>query len=1532
MSCYYQYEGKIDNFEGGTYNSIEELRDAIFSQVKNVQLLFGDFQFYHVGSKDEVRASFINAMEEHQKNKDKGIAVTKVAVSLSYGDSINKPSENLTSSVMTPAQFVIDFRKDFGTGVHAYYEDETVGIDDAVKTIHKYAELYRSMSKEDRDNTDKYYGKIIEFIREFDAKPDEIRIQLNKIKKLIEDHYSGYTPLLVEGTIQSKEAGGLQPLIGKPDLVLINDNGDIVIIDYKTSSSSITSKSTQLYRILQLEAYKSILETHGVDPSKIRYENVIIHYDKAGLNLSDSSFDDNSSADAKTLSEAKRIVRTYIPKKITATATASHDMEIAQQMQSKFNSNMLRKADELEYTKQAIDSAANNKQSKYSFKEGKYVYLSKEGNMIIGKDKEEKELFRKDLDTYANEEYQAQIERSQGLLEILIESLSGIDKNFNKIKSFVGTDEKQQRQFWSFFYKYMSSDYLYQPCPELEQFGIIVMKRESDDSYDFIQTTTAPNLDYSRNVNKHIFDALVKDKSLLTNTKEASELFPSQLKNIYKMNAWLAITQWVNSREDSDKIIINNVRVVSLTTGVSSEMDSDVDQIESAFKVLNYLAEKDSNNDIKIFKGIEDKFKKMKIHNAETQLTNQIVDSLEFLAIETADPEFANFDFTLDLEGRLEQLEKVQKYIETKYSSQANDRNSSIGKIYELTKYLQNNLKDYIGSYAYEINNLGISFNETIVNGWNLLANSRTANYTRKGLMITGLAQGLEMSTSYASPSNAVQNFQRLYDAYTAQMLRQLQPEIAEINDATKKFFEWGKSSGEAVPGAAIFGYHDNLYKKLFVHTDGKLSRDMMFLNPYSTSSGLIQEQKDFLEIVLWSINRHRMRGLDPKALELSYKDLKNSTYFSKYVEILNTNEDKYLQYPLRLASGASTAIKGFNSVVNGERSVQDYVKKEFEKIRQVIDPNIIHEGYDEAVERNIKKRKYVNPYKEGEKTRHEKTENHLANDWDLNIGKIVIDYALADVSEFYFGKLLNIVDKQVASIQLLEDISGKDFSKQIDALNNRVKISIYRQTCINKENKDLASTVGFIKELQAVTKIAIRPALMAKELGLGLVRNYQAIISKQFVNDTNITVKDLTEATATILGPETIGDGIQKVFGEKTRGEFSLVGLLNNEYAVSDRDLSIYAENVAYDRKGIYQLGSRSLYLNVTKPDWIHRMTLFVAKMKADGTFKAHSLGPQGELVYDMSKDERVNYFWNNRNNKALHNTEQFKKAEAFYKLRMQQFVAEGWKNPDGSALVYGGSDYSKYSAFPRCYTAREQDSIKEQIGMIYGYYSHEERAIAQKKLWWHMHTIFSTYLPGEIKKYFAVGAKSSIYKTIHEKDGITGKELYWEYDEETGMTTKTENKINKKGEINQPVLVDINVPYVGLVTQTVKTLGQVFKRDFKGIIDDKEGLNKLILFFFNLLLGILGAKLIVEASGAKNDNPSTGALVTADVIGKMGNELNFFQSVIAPIGDMGFVGTDFIQKTFKDGMRNISIEDGSLYDFVKSTFPLVKELHLDV
>jgi hypothetical protein len=44
------------------------------------------------------------------------------------------------------------------------------------------------------------------------------------------------------------------------------------------------------------------------------------------------------------------------------------------------------------------------------------------------------------------------------------------------------------------------------------------------------------------------------------------------------------------------------------------------------------------------------------------------------------------------------------------------------------------------------------------------------------------------------------------------------------------------------------------------------------------------------------------------------------------------------------------------------------------------------------------------------------------------------------------------------------------------------------------------------------------------------------------------------------------------------------------------------------------------------SRPDYYNRLTIFGARMRADGCWEAHSLDENGNLKYDWSRDARYN------------------------------------------------------------------------------------------------------------------------------------------------------------------------------------------------------------------------------------------------------------------------------------------------------------------
>ena len=81
----------------------------------------------------------------------------------------------------------------------------------------------------------------------------------------------------------------------------------------------------------------------------------------------------------------------------------------------------------------------------------------------------------------------------------------------------------------------------------------------------------------------------------------------------------------------------------------------------------------------------------------------------------------------------------------------------------------------------------------------------------------------------------------------------------------------------------------------------------------------------------------------------------------------------------------------------------------------------------------------------------------------------------------------------------------------------------------------------------------------------------------------------------------------------------------LNQLYRINDMDINVYAEHLQ-NSHNIFRNTNSFIFRFASRPDFYNRMTIFESYMRHDGTFDAHYLNEDGELVYDFKLDPRFN------------------------------------------------------------------------------------------------------------------------------------------------------------------------------------------------------------------------------------------------------------------------------------------------------------------
>lgn len=1546
MACTYSYTAR--NGVTLTGNSIEELRDKVINNGESFKEEWVDknFVFYDTGRSLDETKQIVSEMKSKGKNSKGDQTVTELANEHSYG---GKGSSVLIGKFGEVQELCQKFSQKFGTYIHGAIEfsesseeykknmDLIVDlIDNFVNQINKDEDRKNIVAQ----NQSNYIGQLFAFCTTFKNNRPRIESEISKVVSAIKVHVlSDKTILVQEENIIQKDKLGSGVLYGKPDLVLIDGSGKLVIIDFKTSPKNFMSDATKKYHYMQLQSYRKIFGSWGIPESDITGQNILITFNAGGITFDPSTGIINPEEDiaGEIKGQVNNILNKYFP--IQAKGTTEEKKKKIDRIKRKHaafcDGQMLKRYSTESMIKQLTDAAKNGKR-KYLHSLQKVVELKLSGDNIVAYDlKDATQILGpiKVEDLVKQEQNKLQeitAENTYTFKQILIE------KDPSKLKNFLAHNPDGSKSMWENLYKYCSMSYEYVSCPELEQLGIITMKHATR-GYEFIQLVSdASNLQFCQDPNANILRSVITDKKVLDKYKEAGELERGSIGNLYALRALMAISEF---KDSFTNFKLNQINVISVNSGHSLGI-IDNSNLKKTLQVLQKCSQDAPQlENTELFTDCYDLIKSIPMSTIDEQWAYTVVDALNAASYEYGDSNLrvlSDWKKLGNIEEKLNKLQDLQQHIELKYADQlqAADQtgksrtDESIIFIYNLVKTLQNQLRDMVDNEN-EMNSYSINFQESIVAGINLLTKGSIAEFTKSGLQLTGLAQGLSNSTAYSSPSRIIQRFQHFYDVATSQIMLELSVEAAELNKATEKFIAWGKKHGD-IFADSIRGNHDKLYSSLFQKKNGEISSDMLFENPYSRDCKLAPEQKNYLEVVLWTINRHKIGDKSWNIQKMSYAELKQSPEdFEKYKNLVCQNS-KFLEIPLKRKGGIQGTSSSFMSVIKGKKTISEFTKDEIKKCRSIIEREFLDDNQTQQRDTVAKERKrYINYFKENDLSRTTRTENTRPEEWDFNLNVVTIEYALADLKQKYFDELLKIADNQFAAITILEQVTGQDLSAQVKELTDRIHVSIYNKSLVDDEFKDFISALGFVKSGMALTKIAVRPALMMKEMLLGRIRNTATILADQISQDewNKIKLSHLMDAAKEVFGENFFKEEGLKFISQLPMGHKSIADLLNDTYGINDRDLSVIGDKFSYDRYGLHNWASRMLYMNTIAPDWFNRMILFIAKMKADGTFDAHSIGENGELVYDISKDKRVAEYWNNRHHPK--NTSEYLRAKEYYILKMQQFEREGYRNPDGSALSYSDA---KQDPFPRAYTTQEEESAKEQIGLVYGYYSHQERSTMQKGLWWTMYTNFMTYLPSQVRKYLATGKDSSIIKTIHKKDAITGKPLYWKPSVEGELTEMTTDTVDKEtGQLLRPVLETVSDPYQGLLLSTIKTVGQVCRGEFDQIQKDPKQLKATELFLFNNLFAILIAAIIMAITQS-GTNKGIGVNITADILNKSAQELDMYHSIMQPVGNLGIVGTDFLNNVFTSSYRGIANDGYSMLDFANSNFAIVKDMHLNL
>lgn len=1196
-------------------------------------------------------------------------------------------------------------------------------------------ELEQFIDKEINSNARKLEGKRVYTLDEIIPKNstminDAIEIA-RKLKDSLESTFGSdlrYFPefkLTAKLTQEVKEAN---ELIGTIDLVVLDNKGNVHVVDFKTSPknyNSATEYSAVKKNVIrhQLAAYSRMLAYNGLNKPENRMLVVPIQienfkpldnemYTYTGLkeNISNTIFDDLTNQINKAeQNSASNNISIYIDVPYVGVFSEDKVLETVKDQFEKWIPNY-KKAD-TDLTDEEIKEEIEKYGGFTPDEDGNLVYKVPRSEMVpitvkASNPNAKAALFKKVKEykiKMRDSAYNATTSIKQELVKCCADPNRSPEfpeqKNYGVSKAWF---EQNVKQYRNGFWEVLDDD----KFKFLDSFGIIALRNKVNGRVDFIKISLN-NINWrydfgkGRSILTGAFETDVQQKS-----KQGTLILESVRGNIELMETMLVINQMIDLFNGG--CTVGQVMVANPLYGIGVQASNE--ELLYNFQELCKHSPLDVNNfdngRIKLL--------------TKLQLVNDDLERITHQGISSKWQNCAEFKRLFDagslsrliddkdwsIEEKIKALDELRRDLEENgpYSKKSllKNANYQLDDIYDDYTQLYNNILIAIADLK------GVSFRQQIRDHDKWFQSAR--------LLTKGLS-----GTYIDNPGNLTSDTLNLVTKMVTEAYQNVRIEMQEpVQKFNYLVDNLIKEKNYGIVGKRFFENQTNLYNNLF----NKAYKDDLVLKKIDDPS-LSKAEKEFLIYFLEEVNRKRFPN-EP---------------ISKLEEWRDSGDIRYYRVPIKLGDKGSKNVAR-NAKIE-EEGLAAYLKSSIQPWKlSNIKKKILQEA-DELLsdsaenERLISDKELFNLGSRFEKgdgsERLDLIESIGFENLERNLETLGIDYLFnqsvrENINEvFPMIKAAHIHLSMQGANQNLE----KGFKQDIEYIDNYIKSVIKGESILDEKQKKIQKPLSVIKRAASFCTLAFSPVQAL----------YQTL--QGFWNDISLMIRrpDGTQA----FTPQNMSKAFVTVYKDLTNptGKPSICSRLNELYGLNDMDMNSLVDRLKSDQGGFLHLNNFFMKF-ATRPDYYNRLTIFGAQMRADGCWDAHSLSEEGLLQYDWTKDQRFDLFAKYKNNpQGLSGTqlEKYNQQKGLYVTMAQQFMKENATVGTGKNKHKFQLDINNPMPLPRAYTTLQSESMKEIADNIYGYYSHEKKSLIHATLIGSMWMQFRTYWSGKKNQYLGTG-----------------------------------------------------------------------------------------------------------------------------------------------------------------------------------------------
>ena len=540
-------------------------------------------------------------------------------------------------------------------------------------------------------------------------------------------------------------------------------------------------------------------------------------------------------------------------------------------------------------------------------------------------------------------------------------------------------------------------------------------------------------------------------------------------------------------------------------------------------------------------------------------------------------------------------------------------------------------------------------------------------------------------------------------------IMRQLQQIISNFHDIYKQEFEkkaalwqnqYQKFTKEAGLSKVIADDFKYFRENWFVKDGDKIHQAMRLItenDPYWNGK---PEEKKLYDLYLSFWNRARY-GDDIEAIQSAKQDL---SYYE--IPLIRTSFKKSLE-----AGGLWNAVKGWF-----RKAEKDALGVLFD----IRDAKEIYEQKEEEKLEAIRLPSYIRDFV-GDR-RLDAIEKNGTSVYETNMDIIALTVLAVGYRSEFSDHAMIMSNALRASTYYGSLVDGYTMDQILKTFDKQIASKMFLRSVIDYHNRGIAMLINWAKGITSTGTLAFSWKSFVRETIKGITDGWARTNFDEMYGD-KFSQSEYFDALKIVL--ESAPKNIERN---------SFIMQLSNYFGMANFSAGQIVEASKSNYFGLFELGSDVMFITATWPDFIHRTAMLIAHLKHIGAFEAYSLDENGVLQYDMNKDQRFQTWLKYHKNESEIPESELQKyiqERDLYNRLLKDFDIAGKRKENKSS-------YTEGDLLPDALSPRTQDNLKTVADRLYGNYDDETKSIMQKSLLGSLFFQFKTYPLERLSQWF--------------------------------------------------------------------------------------------------------------------------------------------------------------------------------------------------